>query len=203
VALLRFSKKKKIVKFNNMSKELKLGIIIILLVIIGIFGFYFLKRSEEKIEEPLTLPQNMQLISSAFLSDQSIPQKYTCDGDNINPPLEIAEVPEEAKSLALIVDDPDAPMRTFVHWIIWNIPPAISLIGEDSVPEGAVQGRNDFGKNSYGGPCPPSGIHHYHFKIYALDIQLDLKAFSKKDDLEKAMEGHILDRAELIGLYQR
>jgi len=186
-----------------MSKELKLGIIIILLVIIGIFGFYFLKRSEEKIEEPLTLPQNMQLISSAFLPDQSIPQKYTCDGDNINPPLEIAEVPEEAKSLALIVDDPDAPMRTFVHWIIWNIPPAISLIGEDSVPEGAVQGRNDFGKNSYGGPCPPSGIHHYHFKIYALDIQLDLKAFSKKDDLEKAMEGHILDRAELIGLYQR
>ncbi len=148
------------------------------------------------------LPNNMKLLSSVFKNNQSIPVKYTCDGENINPPLQINEIPKGAKTLALIVDDPDAPIGIFVHWVVWNISPSASLIGEDSVPEGATQGINGSGKNSYVGPCPPSGIHHYHFKLYALDQSLELSS-SKKENLEKAMEGHILDQTELVGLYQR
>jgi len=145
----------------------------------------------------------MKLTSSAFENNQWIPSKYTCDGEDINPHLEIGEVPEGAKSLVLIVDDPDAPMGTWVHWVVWNIEPSISLIKEGSVPEGGMEGLNNFGKHSYGGPCPPSGMHHYHFKLYSLDTRLELSSSSKKEDIEKAMEGHILDWAELIGLYQR
>ncbi len=128
----------------------------------------------------------MQLTSPAFQPNQSILSKYTCDGENINPPLQISEVPEEAKSLALVVDDPDAPMGTFDHWVMWNISPETTTIEEAKVPEGAVQGKNNFGNNSYGGPCPPSGTHHYHFKVYALDTQLELDPSSEKADLEKS-----------------
>ena len=143
----------------------------------------------------------MKLESPAFEHNQPIPKKYTCDGEDINPPLKIEEVPKEAKSLVLIVDDPDAPMGTFTHWLLWNIDPKISEIEENSKP--GIEGINDFGKNSYGGPCPPSGTHHYHFKIYALDTLLDLPSSSKKSALEKTIEGHILDFSELIGLYQK
>ena len=143
----------------------------------------------------------MEIQSPAFENNGYIPSKYTCQGEDINPPLQISQVPQEAKSLVLIVDDPDAPMGTWVHWVVWNIPPKIKEISEKSLPQGAVEGLNDFQKHSYGGPCPPSGTHRYFFKLYALDTILNLDTSSTKNDLERAMKGHILDQAQLIGLY--
>src|SRR3989338_10824520 len=116
----------------------------------------------------------MNITSSAFKEGESMPAIYTCEGRNINPPLRFGNVPSTAVSLALIVDDPDAPMGTWVHWTMWNIDPAITEIGENSVPAGAVQGLTSSNKNAYGGPCPPSGTHRYFFKLYALDTLLDL-----------------------------
>ena len=144
--------------------------------------------------------EKMQITSFAFSNNRTIPQKYTCEGDDVNPSLSIQNVPEKTKSLALIVDDPDAPGGMWVHWVIFNIK-VTDTIDEDSIP--GTQGINDFSKKDYGGPCPPSGTHHYYFKIYALDSKLDLKEGASKADLEKAMEGHILDQAELIGLYKK
>ncbi len=179
----------------------KILIIFVILVIGGVIVFYLLKKSSKPSFE---LPKKMMTLTSpAFSNNQPIPKKYTCDGEDINPPLEISKVPENTKSLVLIVDDPYAPFRPFTHWLVWNINPETTLIGENSLPEGAVQGVNDFGKNSYGGPCPPSGIHRYYFKLYAIDILLNLPPSSKKSALEKAITGHILDSAELIGTYQR
>lgn len=146
---------------------------------------------------------DFRIESPAFRQNGQIPQKYTCDGEDVNPPLRITNVPPSAKSLALIVDDPDAPGRTWVHWVVWNIPASTSEIGEDSVPDGSAQGMNDFRKNPYGGPCPPSGTHRYFFKLYALDTTLDLGSRSTKPDLEGAMRGHIVGQAELMGLYRR
>jgi hypothetical protein len=141
--------------------------------------------------------------SPAFSSSGYIPARYTCDGGDINPPLEIYNVPAEAKSLALIVDDPDAPIGMWVHWVLWNIDPATREIAEDHVPRNTVQGKNDWKRNSYGGPCPPSGVHRYFFKLYALDARLNLGIGATKKELEKAMHGHVLASAELIGLYKR
>jgi Raf kinase inhibitor-like YbhB/YbcL family protein len=145
----------------------------------------------------------LTISSPAFGHNGNIPAKHTCDGRDINPPLAIGNVPPDAKSLVLIVDDPDAPAGTWVHWVIWNIDPNTADIREDSVPKGAIQGVNDFRKHSYGGPCPPSGTHRYFFKLYALDILLNLTPNSGKAGIEKAMQGHILSRAEIIGLYKR
>ena len=145
----------------------------------------------------------MKILSPAFEANQTIPPKYTCDGENINPPLQIYDVPAGAKSLVLIFDDPDAPMGTWVHWTIWNIPPETKEIGENSAPIGAVEGITSFGSRGYGGPCPPSGTHRYFFKLYALDAMLDLPQSAKASDIKKAMKSHILDNAELIGLYKR
>ena len=145
----------------------------------------------------------MKIASSAFENKQMIPQKYTCDGENINPPLQITEVPSNTQSLVLIVDDPDAPSGDWVHWLVWNINPETKLIAENESLQGATQGTNDFDKQNYGGPCPPSGIHHYQFKIYGLDTTLNLPSSSRKKDLEKAMANLILDKDMLIGLYQR
>ncbi len=135
--------------------------------------------------------------------DRDIPRKYTCDGKNVNPPLEIKNVPPGSKSLALIVDDLDAPRKTFVHWILWNIDPEVKEIKENSVPKGAVQGKNDFKKNSYGGPCPPSRTHRYVFKVFALDVRLDLASSSTVIDLQNAVKGHVIAEAQMIGLYSR
>jgi Raf kinase inhibitor-like YbhB/YbcL family protein len=146
---------------------------------------------------------DFKIISPAFEQNGQIPAKYTCDGDDVNPPLRVENVPPSAKSLALIVDDPDAPGRTWVHWVIWNISHSTGEIEEDSVPKGAAQGINDFRKNSYGGPCPPSGTHRYFFKLYAIDTVLQLGTGSTKSDLEVAMRGHIAGQAELVGLYRR
>jgi Raf kinase inhibitor-like YbhB/YbcL family protein len=138
--------------------------------------------------------------SPAFANNEFIPTKHTCDGKDVNPPLNIEGIPDGTQSLVLIVDDPDAPMGTWDHWIVWNIPPS-GKIEENSVP--GVEGLNDFRKHSYGGPCPPSGTHRYFFKVYALDTKLNLNANSRKNDLEKAMQGHILAKGELIGRYSR
>ncbi|MFP4082967.1 MAG: YbhB/YbcL family Raf kinase inhibitor-like protein [Candidatus Aminicenantes bacterium] len=143
---------------------------------------------------------SMKLTSPEFQHNEKIPQKFTCDGEDVNPALNIADIPEGAKSLVLIVDDPDAPMGTWVHWVVYDIP-TTSQINQDSIP--GIQGMNDFGKKNYGGPCPPSGTHRYFFKLYALDQQLNQEEGLKKEDVEKAMEGHILAQAELIGLYKR
>jgi len=145
---------------------------------------------------------NMKLTSPAFENGKEIPAEYTCDGDNVNPELGIADIPSDAKSLALIMDDPDAPAGIFDHWVVFNIP-AVSKISKNSVPEGALQGKNSFGKNNYGGPCPPSGTHRYVFKLYALDIELNLDENADKKAIEKAMQGHILAQTQLIGIYSR
>lgn len=145
----------------------------------------------------------MKIFSPAFQNGQPIPAKYTCDGENVSPPFAFFEVPPAAKSLALIVDDPDAPSGNFVHWVVWNIGPHMKEIAEGSVPAGTMEGMTGFGKPGYGGPCPPSGEHHYFFKLYALDSLLNLPAGTGKAALEKAMEGHILEKTELVGLYAK
>lgn len=150
----------------------------------------------------------MEIKSSAFKNSEMIPAKYTFDGLNVSPPLSWDIVPKGAKSIALICDDPDAPAGTWVHWVIFNLPPNLSELPENIpsqkiLPNGAKQGTNDFGEIGYGGPAPPSGTHRYYFKIYALDIMLNLKEGSNKQQLLKAMEGHILSKGELIGKYKR
>jgi len=147
----------------------------------------------------------MKITSSAFEDNQPIPAKYTCDGDppsgGTNPPLEFLEVPEDEGSLVLIMEDPDAPGKTFTHWIMWNIPTPTTSISENSVPLGAVEGTNDFNKVGYGGPCPPSGTHRYIFRLIALDAFINLESGASKNELEMAMASHIVVSAELTGLY--
>lgn len=146
----------------------------------------------------------MRITSEEFNNCEYMPPDFTCDGENINPPFEIHDVPDHTRSLALIMDDPDAPGGSFVHWLVWNIPPETKEIdGGNSIPLDAVCGTTSFGRIGYGGPCPPSGEHRYFFKLYALDIILDLPETANKNNLEKAMQDHILDKAELVGIYER
>jgi Raf kinase inhibitor-like YbhB/YbcL family protein len=145
----------------------------------------------------------LKISSTAFSHNGAIPPKYTCDGADVNPPLAIENIPAEAKSLVLIVDDPDAPMGTWVHWVVWNIDSSVKEIKENSVPLGASQGMTDFRKQKYGGPCPPSGTHRYFFKLYALDTTLTIGPNSIKAVVESAMKDRILAQTELIGLYSR
>lgn len=144
----------------------------------------------------------MELSSPAFAHHQTIPVRYTCQGEDINPPLQISGIPKGTKTLVLIMDDPDAPVGTWDHWVVWNISPT-GEIKENSVPAGAVQGKNSWGKNSYGGPCPPSGTHRYFFKLYALDTDLNLPPKATKADVEKAIQNHILAQSELMGTYKK
>ena len=146
---------------------------------------------------------NMKISSLAFSPDSEIPVKYTCDGFDVSPPLNFNDVPANAKSLALIVDDPDAPAGTWLHWTLFNINPDITAIEENSIPTGAVQGNTSYGRPGYGGPCPPSGTHHYYFKLFALDIVLDLVTGVRLEELMDAMKGHVIARAEFVGLYSR
>ena len=145
----------------------------------------------------------MFLTSNSFEDGASIPPKFTCDGGDINPELEIHNVPEDAKSLVLIVDDPDVPEGTFVHWLIWNIDPRTTLIKQESKPPGAVQGANSGGTNVYIGPCPPSGTHHYRFKLFALDTLLRLPETAYVSEVEEVMKSHIMEQCALVGLYKR
>jgi hypothetical protein len=142
----------------------------------------------------------MNFFSPEFGNDEMIPSRFTCDGQDVNPPLSVAEIPEDAKSLALVIRDPDAPGRTWIHWVVYNIPVTLE-IAENSVP--GKQGMNDFGRREYGGPCPPSGTHRYMFELYALDANLSLEEGKSCDELEKALQGHILDKAQFVCLYER
>ncbi len=150
----------------------------------------------------------MIISSTAFQEGGKIPVQYTCDDQDISPPLSWSGVPEGAKSLALINDDPDAPMGTWVHWVVYNIPPDLPGFDEAVSPDtlaqkSILQGVTDFGHQHYGGPCPPSGTHRYYFKLYALDTFLELEPGATKKQVEEAMQGHILEQAQLMGRYTR
>jgi len=145
----------------------------------------------------------MQLYSPAFLENGYIPDKYTCDGENISPPLHIKGVSPKALSLVLIVQDPDALTGEWVHWTVWNMNAATRVISENSVPDGSVEGDTDYELPAWAGPCPRWGVHRYQFRLYALDVKLDLGSRANRAQLDKAMQGHILDRADLVGLYGR
>lgn len=142
----------------------------------------------------------MLVNSPAFRPDEPIPMTYTCEGVNINPPLDLEGCPKDAKSLAIVVDDPDAPIGTWTHWIAWNIPVTKHIRSNHQY---GVEGVNDFLRNQYDGPCPHHGTHHYQFKVYALDCLLELPATTRQKDLERAMGGHILGYGEITGTYQK
>ena len=172
------------------------GVRISVLIFLPIFlSFHVTGSAAEAVEWKISSP--------AFENGGKIPKKYACDGANINPRLKIENTPSNAKSFALVVDDIDAPGGSYVHWIVWNIDPGLKEIKENSIPEGGVQGMNDFKKRNYGGPCPPGRAHQYAFRIYALDTLLNVSSNGTKKELEKAMEGHILSRAQLTGSYKR
>ena len=152
--------------------------------------------------------ETMRLASTAFTEGGMIPVRYTGDGEDVSPPLAWSDAPATTKSFALICDDPDAPRGTWVHWIVYNLPVSVNSLAEDAPPEetlanGGRHGISDFRKLGYGGPAPPSGTHRYYFKLYALDTVLDLKPGATKADLLKAMEGHVLAQAQLMGKYAR
>ncbi len=158
-----------------------------------------------------TPPAPIAITSPAFEPGGAIPKQYTCEGDDISPPLEWADPPAGTQSLALIMDDPDAPMRTWVHWVVYNLPPDARALADGAskangkkfnLPQGAVQGTSSFKRADYGGPCPPAGQHHYVFHLYALDAPVEGKALDK-EALLKAMEGHILAYGELVGVFSR
>lgn len=150
----------------------------------------------------------LELRSAAFAEGGSIPSQYTCDGKNVSPPLAWSGIPPAAKSLALVCDDPDAPAGVWVHWVVYGLPPSTSALPEgvparDEIGGGGRQGKNDFRKIGYGGPCPPSGTHRYVFTLSALDSKLDLPAGATKQDLLAAIRGHVLAETKLIGKYSR
>jgi Raf kinase inhibitor-like YbhB/YbcL family protein len=151
---------------------------------------------------------DIKVTSSAWQEGETIPKRYTCDGENISPPLDFASIPEETQSIALISDDPDAPAKVWVHWVIYNLPKDTSHLQEnippqERLPNGALQGKNDSRTIGYTGPCPPGGIHRYYFKVYALNKMLDLRPSATKQELLDAMQGHILGQGTLMGRYSR
>lgn len=145
----------------------------------------------------------MTIQSPVFKNNGRIPAEFTCEGEDINPPLGFSGIPDNAKSLALLVDDPDAPAGTWVHWVVWNIDPMTREIFKDSVPAGGMQGTTSSGSVGYHGPCPPSGEHRYFFKLFALDSALNLISKTTAGELERAMDGHILAQSQLVGLYKK
>jgi Raf kinase inhibitor-like YbhB/YbcL family protein len=176
---------------------MKKGLIIFLIIVCSSIAFWFAQKNN------LFYNSNMQITSSQFKNGGEIPSLYTCDGSGFNPPLIFKDVPKDAKSLALIVDDPDAPSGTWDHWVMWNILPNTKEITENGTPMGAITGKNSWPANKYGAPCPPNGSHRYYFKLYALDIMLNLPLNSNSSDLQEAIKGHTLAEAELMGRYQK
>jgi Raf kinase inhibitor-like YbhB/YbcL family protein len=173
---------------------------VLLLLLCGVGQNSIAQKGDEKVAIVIT--------SSAFKEGGMIPAKYTCDGQNISPPLKWEQVPQGTKSFALICDDPDAPLGTWVHWVMWNIPTEANGLSENilpakELPDGSKQGINSSRKQGYSGPCPPGGTHRYYFKIYALDEKLNLPPASAKQDLLDAMKGHILAEGSLMGKYRR
>lgn len=145
----------------------------------------------------------MKITSSAFENRQQIPMKYTCNGENINPPLEFSEIPREAKSLVLIVDDPDAPKETWIHWVVYNINPNLREVKEDNIPDDGTEAVTSFGKRGYGGPCPPSGVHRYFFKLYALNKTLPVEEDPDKKLILEDIKDSIIAQCGLVGLYSQ
>ena len=150
----------------------------------------------------------IKLTSTAFQDGDMIPAKYSCDGQNISPPINFSGLPPSAKSLALVCDDPDAPGKTWVHWVLYDLPPtatelAENIAHEEKLSKGGKQGKNDFGKIGYGGPCPPSGTHRYVFRLFALDNETGIEPGATKEQLMKAIEGHMVAEGELMGRYKR
>ena len=170
-----------------MRKAITIGVVAILLAAIASFAAGGMR---------------MKITSPAFQEGGNIPSKFTCDGSDTSPPLQINGVPAEAKSLVLIADDPDAPGGLFTHWLLWNVPAQTKSIAEGSASNG-VQGTNDFGKSGYRGPSPPPGVHRYSFKVFALDRELDLSSGAKRSQLDAAMKGHVVAQGELMGRYAR
>jgi len=180
--------------------------VILLLLAAVLFGCEARKPTEATKEKGKKM--EIKVTSSAFEEGEMIPAEYTADGRNISPPLEWSPGPEGTKSIALINDDPDAPMGTWVHWVVYNIPPDVTsleenVLPEETLPNGAVHGTTDFGRIGYGGPAPPSGTHRYFFKVYVLDTMLDLPTGATKGQVEEAMNGHILAEGRLMGKYSR
>ena len=179
---------------------------IVVLIIILAVSIKFLSGPRPELSNGLRIPESNNMIkvtSPDFLAGEKIPVKYTCDGENTNPRILIDGTSDNAVSLVLIMDDPDASRGVFVHWLVWNIDPGVKEIGENGVREKFLQGVNGAGNSQYIGPCPPSGTHRYFFKVYALDKRIDLVAGANKEDLEKSMQGHIIAFGELIGVYSR
>jgi Raf kinase inhibitor-like YbhB/YbcL family protein len=182
--------------------------LLLLIMIIGIASGNLCAKSPDVKKKGVKTMDTIKIQSAAFKHMQPIPSRYTCDGADVSPPLSWSNVPAAAKSLVLISDDPDAPAGTWVHWVAYDLPPANESLPEnvpkcDTVPGGGKQGTTDFGRVGWGGPCPPGGTHRYFFKIYALDIMLDLPAGKTKAEIEKAMKDHILAKGELAGTYKR
>ncbi|MCK4751973.1 MAG: YbhB/YbcL family Raf kinase inhibitor-like protein [Planctomycetes bacterium] len=182
-------------------------IFVLIVLLVSLFFSYTVCIQAEKLSEG-DKKMGIEITSTAFKDGGSIPSKYTCDGADVSPPLQFGAVPEKTQSIALISDDPDAPMGTWVHWVLYNLPADVNSLAEDIPAEevlsnGTKQGTTDFGRVGYGGPCPPSGTHRYFFKVYALDRMLDLEAGATKSKLLKAMEGHIIGQGQLIGNYKR
>jgi Raf kinase inhibitor-like YbhB/YbcL family protein len=190
---------------------MKKYLILILIVVIGGVGvlLYFITSNHN-------ITSTMQIASPAFKDQEYIPQEFTCSGENANPPLFISDYPEQTKSFALIVEDPDAPNGTWIHWVMWNIPTVslqqntdekiVTVIQRGIIPQGAMQGATSFGKTEYGGPCPPPGKpHHYIFRVYALDVPAltTFSASTTAQQLEAGIQDHVLEKAELVGLYAR
>lgn len=178
-----------------MKKVLFLILILCFLVLLIIRFSFTVSR--------LPIKEGNMKITSVFAHNENIPSIYTCDGQDLAPVLTVSEIPSNTQELVLIVDDPDAPMGTFVHWLVYNLPPNTTKIDNKNLPAEAKQGMTDFGRASWGGPCPPSGTHRYFFKIYAIDKKLNLPVGLTKNELEKSIRGHVIEQAELIGLYKR
>ncbi len=180
---------------------------IYLLLIFLIIYFFTLRHNKFNSLKDKQMNDKIIIKSTAFIEGGMIPAKYTCKGGDVSPQLSWENAPKETKSLAIIMDDPDAPSGDFVHWVIFDIPLEFKAIGEgfpkqNILPNGITQGINDFGRIGYGGPCPPA-LHRYFFKIYALDIELKLEPGIAKGDLEKAMKGHIIAQGQIIGKFQK
>ena len=183
---------------------MKTRILLAAIFLAGTFPFGMKESFAEKEDKKMAI----EVTSPAFKEGGMIPQKHTCDGSNVSPALKFDKVPEGAKSLALICDDPDAPVGIWVHWVLYDLPPETKELKEGIPPRkelegGGVHGTNDFKKLGYGGPCPPSGTHRYFFKVYALDKKLELPSGATKKTVEEAMKGHVLAEGQLMGRYAR
>jgi Raf kinase inhibitor-like YbhB/YbcL family protein len=197
-----FSKRWAFTRRSRMGKGIRF------VIILAVLFFVFSNRGNAKSEMKEGKNMAIKITSTAFEEGGMIPKQYTCDAQDISPPLGWSDVPEGTKTFALICDDPDAPMGTWVHWVLFNLPANINGLPENIPPQktlenGAKHGKNDFRKLGYGGPCPPGGTHRYYFKIYGLDTSVDSDPGISKEDLLKAMEGHILAEGQLMGRYTR